>query len=218
MDACRTQSRCAVAVGELRPGDILACSGRGWTGRLIQFATASLLAPAGLRVPPSHVAIVCRHHAATLWVESTTLCPHPCLLRGRVVSGAQAHLPEARLHDYEDDGGTVDIYRLVPIDTLSSAEAELLRRILIEHFVLREIGYDLGGAALSGTRLLQLTRLFPGACLEQLFCSELIAAVLMRLGRLNRANPTCFNPGRLLRTLVRQGTYFHAGRLREDEP
>ena len=50
----------------------------------------------------------------------------------------------------------------------------------------------------------------PQADLNELFCSELVAAVCMRLGRMNRSNPTKFNPACLLRELVRQGTFqFH---------
>jgi hypothetical protein len=119
----------------------------------------------------------------------------------------QVHRPHTRIADYVRGGGRVDIYRLADIQQLSSAESRLLSRILIDHFVRRGVCYDLGGALLSGTRAFQLTRCFPTANLDELFCSELVAAVLMRLGRMNHANPTRFSPGRLLRELVRQGTY-----------
>ncbi len=109
--------------------------------------------------------------------------------------------------DYIRGGGWVDLYRLTEINRLSDAESRLLSRLLIEHLVRKHVRYDVSGALLSGTRAFQLSRLFPGADLERLFCSELIAAVLMRLGRMNHANPTRFNPGRLLRCLVRTGKY-----------
>jgi hypothetical protein len=192
---------------DLQPGDIAACYGGDLVSRVIRLATASLVAPRRLRLPPSHVAILCHHGGRPVWVESTTLCPHPCLLRRLHVSGVQAHRPEDRVRDYTLSRGRVDLYRLVDVNSLSRAESLLLSRILIEHFVQRGLTYDYGGAVLSGTRVFQLTRLFPGADLERLFCSELIAAVLMRLGRLNRANPARFHPGRLLRTLVRTGVY-----------
>ncbi|MBT6153663.1 MAG: hypothetical protein HOH82_03115, partial [Planctomycetaceae bacterium] len=57
------------------------------------------------------------------------------------------------------------------------------------------------------TRLFKRTRLLPNADLNELFCSELVAAVLMRLSRLNRTNPTRYNPACLLRQLVREGSY-----------
>lgn len=104
-------------------------------------------------------------------------------------------------------GGFVDIYRLTPINRFSVEEQRLLTRILIDHFVRPGLNYDWRGAAYSGTRLLQASRLFPVADLEELFCSELVAAVLMRLNRLNHANPARYHPARLLRELVRTGKY-----------
>lgn len=193
-----------------QPGDLAACYGRDWISRTISFGTASLLAPRRLKLGPSHVAMLCAHRDATIWVESTTLCPHPCLILGYPLSGVQAHLPDNRVRDYVDAGGRVDVYRLSGIDKLSQEESQLLARILIKHFIGRRVRYDTGGALLSGTRLFKRTRLFPKADLHELFCSELVAAVLMRLNRMNRANPTRYNPACLLRQLVREGTYQFA--------
>ncbi|MBT6485998.1 MAG: hypothetical protein HOK71_15230 [Planctomycetaceae bacterium] len=192
---------------DFQPLDLAACYGADWTGRLISYGTASLLAPRRLRIGPSHIALICAHHGGPVWVESTTLCSHPCVIMGHHVSGVQAHLPEARIDDYAQSGGHVDLYRLSPIDRLSPTESELLTRILIRHFIGRQVTYDMGGALLSGTRLFKRTRLLPNADLNELFCSELVAAVLMRLSRLNRTNPTRYNPACLLRQLVREGSY-----------
>ncbi len=196
-----------------RPGDIAACYGADRTSRLISAGTASLMGPPDLRWPPSHVAIICHAAGGPLWVESTTLCPRACVIRGAYVSGVQAHNPSQRAEDYIRAGGRVELYRLTAINKLCVRESQLLSRLLLHHFVSRGIGYDLGGALLSGTRVFQLSRLFPAADLDRLFCSELIAAVLMRLGRLNHANPTRFHPGRLLRTLVRTGKYQRVARF-----
>lgn len=192
---------------EFQPLDILACYGTGFTAKVISYGTASLLAPHRLRIGPSHVALICEYHGRSVWMESTTLCPHPCVILNQRIDGCQAHLPEIRLHDYVAAGGRVDLYRLSPIDSLSQAESDLVTKILVKHFIGKRVTYDLGGALLSGTRLFKRTRLLPQADLNELFCSELIAAVLMRIGRMNRANPTRFNPACLLRQLVRQGTY-----------
>lgn len=189
-----------------QPLDIAACYGTGFTAHAIRWGTASLLAPRRLRCGPSHVALCCAFHSRMLWVESTTLCPHPCVILRRPVSGCQAHLPELRIQDYVATGGHVDLYRLSPIEQLSQDESDLLTRILVRHFIGQEVSYDLGGALLSGTRLFKRTRLLPSADLNELFCSELVAAVCMRLGRMNRSNPTRFHPAGLLRELVRQGT------------
>lgn len=201
-----------------QPGDIAACYGADLTSRVICLGTMSGVGPAGLRWPPSHVAMVCHHAGRPVWVESTTLCPQACLVNGRQTTGVQAHPPQDRVEDYLSAGGRVDQYRFTDINRLSEAEDRLLSRLLIDHFVRRRIAYDFGGAVLSGTRVFQLLRIFPGANLETLFCSELIAAVLMRLGRMNHANPTRFNPARLLRTLVRTGKYVHCQTFRSDPP
>ena len=187
--------------------DLAACYGTDWTSRAISYGTASLLAPKRLRIGPAHIALICEYHGSPVWIESTTLCPHPCVIMARPVSGVQAHLPEMRIADYAQAGGHVDLYRLSAIDRLSNSESELLTRILIRHFIGRRVTYDMGGALLSGTRLFKRTRLLPAADLNELFCSELVAAVLMRLNRLNRANPTRYNPADLLRQLIREGTY-----------
>ena len=189
------------------PHDIAACYGTGFTAKAISYGTASVLAPPRLKVGPSHVATFCNYQQRMMWIESTTLCPHPCEITGRPITGCQAHHPASRIADYLADGGRVDLYRLSAIEKLSRDERDLLSRILIRHFVGREVTYDLGGALLSGTRLFKRTRLLPSADLNELFCSELVAAVCMRLGRMNRSNPTQFNPACLLRELVRNGTF-----------
>tara|TARA_R100000808_G_scaffold7070_1_gene20784 strand:- start:6196 stop:6801 length:606 start_codon:yes stop_codon:yes gene_type:complete len=195
-----------------QPGDIMACWGTDWTSRGISAATWSPIAPKGLRLGPSHLAIMCQLSDRTpLWVESTTMCRHPCFIRGENARGVQAHHPEDRVKDYLEQGGRVVRYSLTPINTLTTLETHLLMKILINHFVCARVDYDLGGALISGTRVWQLLHSFPGADLDRLFCSELVSAVLQRLGRLNRANPTRHNPARLLRQAVRQGVYMNAG-------
>ena len=195
-----------------QPGDIAVCFGRDIASRVVSTATLQLAAPAGLRWGPSHVAILSPHAGDCLWVESTTLAARPCLIQGRCVSGVQAHRPVDRIGDYSHPGGRVDLYRLVDIEMLAASEVRLLAHILFDHFLARSVTYDLCGALLSGTRVFQLTRFFPGADFHQLFCSELVAAVLMRLGRLGRGNPTRYPPARLLRALVRNGTYRRCAR------
>ncbi|MBX3438719.1 MAG: hypothetical protein KF861_14590 [Planctomycetaceae bacterium] len=199
-----------VASDSFQPGDIAACYGVDWTSCLIRCGTASVWGPRGLKWPPSHVAVCCRHEGRSLWIESTSLCRHPCLLQSRLIAGVQAQHPEDRIRDYVQSGGRVDLYRLTDVNQLTAGESRLLTDVLIDHFIRRRVRYDVSGALLSATRVLQLTRLFPGADLNRLFCSELVAAVMMRLGRMNHANPTRFHPGRLMRELVRTGKYERA--------
>ena len=197
----------------LQPGDIVACWSRDWVGRGITWATASPLAPRGLRLGPSHVAIVCEHDDEPLWVESTTLCERPCRIAERPRRGMQAHDPADRLADVQNAGGRLVRYTPAPIFRLSTTESQLLSRILLRHFLAARCPYDLVGAALSGWRLPRQLRRLLGADLEEVFCSELVAAVLMRLGRLSLADPAVFSPARLLRRLVRDGVYRPAERL-----
>ncbi|MGE3317201.1 MAG: hypothetical protein AB7O26_18950 [Planctomycetaceae bacterium] len=192
---------------KFQAGDIAACYGACAASRLIELGTASPLAPRRLRFGPSHVAMLCEHRDSLIWVESTALCRRACRIQKRIVRGTQAHDPLDRIHDYTSGAGHVDIYRLSPIHALTRDESRLLEKVLIRHFVRIGIDYDLGGALLSGTRLFRWSRLFPGADLQSLFCSELVAATLMRLGRMNHENPTRYNPARLLRELVTRGTY-----------
>lgn len=112
---------------EFQPLDIAACYGTGFTANAIRWGTASLLAPPRLRIGPSHVAVLCEFHGRMVWVESTTLCPHPCIILARHINGCQAHLPEIRIQDYVASGGHVDLYRVAPIEKLSSDEGDLLK-------------------------------------------------------------------------------------------
>lgn len=205
-------------MSDFEPLDIVACYGTDPTSRAISWLTASPFGPRRLRRGPSHVAVICHVDGFPSWIESTTFCRHRCLVRGTRVAGCQVHPAELRIQDYVSSGGHVDLYRLSPVDKLSSAESLLLSRILIRHFVGRSVTYDVGGALLSGTRLFRHTRLLPSADLNQLFCSELAAKVLMRLGRLNRDNPTKYNPSTLLRQLVREGTMQFERTFSSKEP
>ena len=205
-------------MSDFEPLDIAACYGTDPTSRAISWLTASPFSPRRLRRGPSHVAVICHVDGFPSWIESTTFCRHRCLVRDTRVTGCQVHPAELRIQDYVSSGGHVDLYRLSPVDRLSSAESLLLSRILIRHFVGRSVTYDMGGALLSGTRLFKHTRLLPSADLNQLFCSELAAKVLMRLGRLNRDNPTKYNPSTLLRQLVREGTMQFERSFSSKEP
>jgi hypothetical protein len=195
-----------------QPGDLVACYGADWISRFIRWVTWSAWAPAGLRLGPSHVAVISESDRGLLWVESTTQCPHPCLIRGQRVSGCQAHDPEVRSRDFLNSGGFVEVWRLTDINQLNREERLLLRGILFRHFLIHPVGYDFGGAILSGARTIRWLGLLPGTDLDSLFCSELVAALLMRLNRLNHANPTGFSPARLLRMLVMLGKYHRVAR------
>ena len=116
------------------------------------------------------------------------------------------------LGDYLKRGGHVVVYRLTDFDALTPGEILQLWRMLCR-CVGSSYGsrpatcYDTKGAAFSGTRVWKWLP-FSSCDRDAMFCSELIAALLQRLCRMTRRNPEVFHPGSLLRTLVRQGTYY----------
>jgi len=198
------------------PGDVFACWGTDWVSRGISLETSLtswLTAPAGLKWSPSHVAIACTRYAPDhdlcYWFESTSMSRRLCLESGFPVHGVQVHRIDDRVADYVKPGGRVVQYRLTDVDTLDELEQANLRRVLFQWVGTEDkpaATYDTTGAAFSGLRLLPYSP-FRRADLESLFCSEMVAAVLQRCCLMNRSNPARYNPGRLLRTLVRQGTY-----------
>lgn len=192
---------------EWQSGDILAFHGTDVLSRAIKLKTSYPLDLWSCFDAPSHVGIVIWSEETNRYVlaESTTLCKHSCLFRKQLVSGAQAHLPQERIDDYRTRGGKVDHFRLVGINQLGGQELLKLQHYLIDYFVRRGVTYDYKGAAISGTLLATCRRWLPKADLESLFCSEMIAAVLMRIGMLNNDNPTFFSPGRLIKRLTKLG-------------
>lgn len=186
-------------------GDIAACFGAQPLSRLISAGTAWPFAPQGLKLGPSHVAIIGRlSNGRPGWFESTSLCTHECLLRDEPVQGCQVHTPEDRVTDY---GGRVLQFRPHPVWKFDTAERVELSLMLAD-CVRNETGYDTRGALLSRSHVLQHLSCLAGEPLAALFCSELIALVLQRFGRLcPNTHPGRFHPGSLLRRLVRTGIY-----------
>ena len=190
-----------------QPGDIACCWGGDLVSRAISLVTMSFCAPPRLWRGPSHVAMMSALELGgpLLWWESTALCDRPCLLQDAVTRGCQVHDIDDRAEDYLSHSGRIDIYRLGDMDRLTEDEhvqlGEMLGRLVTEGK-----RYDFAGAAVSGTRLLRFCSCLRGQ-LGATFCSEMIAAVLMRLNRLPRRNATHYSPARLMRSLVDAGTY-----------
>ena len=202
---------------EPKTGDIFACWGGDWLSRGISLETSSLMGPREVRWAPSHVAIACprwypHDHLGCFWWESTSLIDRPCLEAGRSVAGCQVHHIRDRLIDYVRSGGRVSVYRLTEFDCLTEEEQRHLRALLGQCVGDRHdedqqpVKYDTAGALCSGTRIVRRFTLWRNQ-LDSLFCSELLAAVLQRLGRLCRQNPSSFTPAQLMRRLLTEGTY-----------
>lgn len=194
--------------------------------RFISVETSLLtwpIAPSGLRYSPSHVAIACPRFFPVqdrcFWFESTTMTRRKCLESKRSVSGVQCHAIGDRLKDYLM-AGAVDVYRLTPINALCGHDVNDMRSDLISWFIREAVSYDAASAVFSGATVLRsLDKLVNWLTprMESVFCSQLIAAELMSLCRMNRDNPQRYNPGRLLRTLVQQGTYTRIRSLTRDD-
>jgi hypothetical protein len=192
-----------------QPGDIAACYGRDLQSLIIRLGTYWPLSPPGTRLGPSHVAIMAPRYDDTdhqYWFESTTTCGRKCLAAGQLVDGVQVHEWQGRVGDYTARGGKVVIYRLSPSDTLSVDQVNHLRGMLLDQ-LMDGVRYDMTGAISSGARLTRWILNQVGVSQQRLFCSDQIAALLMRLNKLNRGNPNSYTPGRLLRVLVRHGVY-----------
>jgi len=187
-------------------GDVLCCYGTDWLSRAIRVKTSWPFDPCSVWDPPSHIGIITDDASlGRVLVESTTICAAPCLVARRRKSGIQVHPPDERVADYTRPGGRVDVYRQVGIHRLGETEIHRLNLALRE-LIEEGAEYDKLGALISGLALSSVTR-WSNASLRTLFCSELVAAVLMRVNLLNRDNPMRYSPGRLLRELLRTGVY-----------
>lgn len=174
--------------------DLLFFWGDDLVSRTIEFFTRG----------PSHVGILARgyapDHERLLLFESTTLCKLPDVMAHAPIEGVQAHYPEDRIEAYP---GRVARMRLADFWRLDRDEADLLRGEVHE---LHGLPYDLEGAVLTELRL---TRHWfrPYADMGSVFCSEMCAALLMRLGRLGDDNPSRYTPAGLMRRLRKTGKY-----------
>lgn len=186
------------------PGDLLFFTGTDWTARVIRAATAYPLRVIGPVFGPSHVGIIVPDGKQSLLVESTTLAKSPCLLNGRRVAGAQAHVPEERIAEYLTAGGSVAVYRLADDERLTADEIVVLHHVATR-MVFDGLPYDLGEALLSGTRWLRWFA--PQADSHSLYCSELCARILRRLGKIDRDRSAWLSPHALQRRVVIEGAY-----------
>lgn len=202
MTATRANSK--LLTGDFRPGDSFAFLGRSLPSRLIaRLSCPPLYWPefrAILRREPhyrycSHFGMCCDYHGKTWLVESTTLCETPCLYHEKRVSGVQAHYPSDRIEAYD---GYVWRFRPAEGWRLTNDERSALTRLIYHQL---ENHYDLLGALRSATD-------FPAVRREQVrFCSDLVAAAYMRVGRLGLTNSKGYTPSGLAKTLVNNGNF-----------
>lgn len=189
---------------DFEPGDVIAFRGRGFQSRVIELATFGYVHKA-----PSHVGIVCDHGNDLVIVESTTMCPLPCEILGKQFDGVQAHAIEPRLRSYD---GRAERLSLRPAWRLTPSERALMSHVLIGQWV--GLKYDLEGAISSGTRCFKYTGLQRLPDPGSLFCSQLVASILMRVGRMAIDDPSDYNPASLVRHLLKTAVYCRAEKIR----
>lgn len=187
-----------------QPGDLVLFAGTCWESRWIAAVTCTPWQWLQ-RTPFSHVGICARDpndvHGRVLIFESTTLTNLPCEITHKRIKGTQAHSPASRIPSYE---GKVWRFRLTTRNALMNNESRRL-----SDFLLSEIGkpYDYEGAAICVTRWLRLCE-FVYPTMDKLFCSYYAMAALKDIRKVDQdLNPRAYNPARMIRDLVRWGTY-----------
>lgn len=179
-----------------RAGDLVGFSGSDLLADAINLATLGLP-----RWGLSHVGILIEHrYFGICLAESTTLASQPCLVAGRVVSGAQLQPIIRRVEQYR---GRVWHYPLrlpLGMPLVSALSAYLIG--LIE----AECPYDTIGAARSRSTLYAAVHRWKHGRedLRSLFCSELVAAAWARFDLFETTNASGWSPNALVRAARRQ--------------
>lgn len=182
-------------------GDIIGFSGHDWLSAGINLATYGI---PGFSL--SHVGIVGEYQNEKVLFESTTLSELPCLMQGRVVSGAQVHRIEERLAGYAGRAWHYPLYR-----TLYTHERRRLNAFLYAH-----VGtpYDTIGAFRSaGIGYSLIESKLRRADLSSLFCSEWCAAAHATIGLFATGHVSRWNPNRFVRYERRAGILKRRVRL-----
>lgn len=191
-----------------RPADLMLVSGKAPVSRLIKAGTCSYWDAfrSVLGFPNwrciSHVGILANYAGQTLLFESTTLSPLPCVIRGGLHDGMQAHQPREWLTAVE---GNIWVASLQKHYTLDEDNSHALTDFLIEHI---EADYDPRGALDAG---LHWSR---GCDLSTVFCSEVVGQALMVADVIERNDPSRITPVSLITDVVERGIYSEPRRLK----
>lgn len=185
----------------LADGDVIGFSGNGLVSDVINLATFGVP-----RWGLSHIGIICSYRGVRYLFESTTLGDTPCDILQRKVNGVQAH----RLYDILERPGRVWKYKINKALDDSQHRALLLN-------LLAQLGtpYDYKGAARSGGFLIrQVGSILRRQDISKLFCSELVAFVLTKIGHAVINNASAQSPNSLARRLVRDGICLKPVRIK----
>lgn len=172
-------------------GDLIGFSGEGLGADIINIGSYGIP-----RWNLSHIGIVCEYRDKYYLFESTTTNRDiPCAIKGKVISGVQAHL----LEDVFDRPGKIWHY---PLRTrLYSNQSQRLQLLLLE---MLGRPYDMKGAIRSGGFFLRiLEKIIRKQDISTLFCSEMNAFVLTEIGAAHIINASGQSPNSLVRRLYR---------------
>ena len=184
---------------DYKDGDIIGFSGGHFCSDLINLSTYGIP-----RYSLSHVGILARKNKRTKWLvfEANENVPWQCAVTHRKHDGIQAHSLELLLERYR--GKVWHYSRQVLCPTLYLALCE-------------ELGtpYDWRGATRAGGKLWSFIQaIFRQEDTSAFFCSEFVATILREFGIFETDNVSKWSPNKLMRKLVRSGTYKQAIKLK----
>lgn len=191
-------------MSQVKAGDLIAHSGTQWQSVFINLVTFG--------IPfwgASHVGIMSRcPDGALRMFESTTLeNGHPCELSGEVTQGVQAHTLSSVAERYQGRMWVYPLYRrLYPWED-----------VRLESFLMNTLGrpYDMRGAFRTGGNLYaKLHSLLHTQDLNELFCSELVAAAYSEIGVMPTDNASRWNPNKLVRHLRKREILLQSKRIK----
>ena len=198
---------------ELLPLDIVAIYNQDRRSRIASWMNGGFCVDISLIRAPSQLAVICIHDGKPLLVESSSASDSPCVITGESAAGCRACFAYERIPQYLRSNVGLRLFRLTPMDSLSSAESELLTKILLDHFVREKMDWQQGMPKLTDVSTARDDLMRSTLDKNAAFSTSVIAKVLMRLGRLSRKNPTSYSPSSLLRQLFNDGTIRFRGQL-----
>lgn len=186
----------------VQSGDIIGISGSGLMSDIINLGTFAIP-----RRGLSHVGIISVEDGEPLMYESTSFKRPPCYRQGKTVNGFQCH-PLREIVQVVTD--PIWLYRLKC--PLYQQEEQRLQ-VDLNNMLGRP--YDFLGAFRSGGLVLALLESFVHPeDLNSIFCSEAVAYLEARLGRLRSYNDSSWNPNRLCRSMRWSGAVKRPVRLK----
>lgn len=198
---------------DFQPLDILAVYNQDRRSRIASWMNSGFCADVSLIRAPSHLGVICMHEGKPLLVESSSASDSPCVITGESAAGCRACFAYQRIPQYLRANVNLRLFRLTEMDSLSSAESELLTKILLDHFVREKMDWTQGIPKLTAVSIARDDLMRSTLDKNAVFSTSMIAKILMRLGRINRKNPTSYSPGSLLRQLFNDGTIRYRGQL-----